>query len=139
MGREGVAKETVFSREQRNYTGGTESLSTGLKRIRQLAQSEPERKLQTLMHNVNEGTLQAAHLKQKTGKAAGADRETKASYAENLQGNVDDLVKRMKTFSYRPQPVRRTYIPKDDGKKTRPLGIPAYGQCLFALCVGHMV
>jgi len=100
-------------------------LLTGLERIRQLAQSEPERKLQTLMHNVNVETLLAAHRAQKTGKAAGVDQETKTSYEENLQENLDELVERMKTFSYRPQPVRRTYIPKGEGK-FRPLGIPAY-------------
>lgn len=125
-GKEGTAKRTVFSGKQSYYTGGTEALSTGLERIRQLAQSKPERKLQTLMHNVNMKTLQMAHQSQKTGKAAGVDRETKTSYEENLQENLRRLTEQMKTFSYRPQPVRRTYIPKGDGKKLRPLGIPAY-------------
>lgn len=77
------------------------------------------------MHNVNIHMLEKAHQKQKTGKAAGVDRETKASYGGKLQENLVTLVQRMKTFSYRPQPVRRTYIPKGAGK-TRPLGIPSY-------------
>jgi hypothetical protein len=50
---------------------------------------------------------------------------TKADYSRNLDANIDDLLLRMKSFSYRPKPARRTYIPKPGGK-TRPLGIPSY-------------
>jgi retron-type reverse transcriptase len=42
-----------------------------------------------------------------------------------LEEHVDALLGRMKSFSYRPQAVRRTYIPKTDGT-VQPLGIPAY-------------
>jgi group II intron reverse transcriptase/maturase len=77
------------------------------------------------MHNVNVASLIEAHQAQKIGKAAGVDRVTRAKYEENLHENLEKLVGRMKTFSYRPQPVRRTYIPKGEGK-LRPLGIPAY-------------
>lgn len=58
-------------------------------------------------------------------KAVGVDGVTKAEYNEKLNKNVADLINRMKKFSYKPQPVRRVYIPKADGK-LRPLGIPAY-------------
>lgn len=37
---------------------------------------------------------------------------------------MDDLLKRMKQFSYKPYPVRRAYIPKGNGKM-RGLGIPS--------------
>ena len=39
--------------------------------------------------------------------------------------NIDNLLARMKRYSYKPKPVRRTNIPKGNGK-LRPLGIPAY-------------
>ena len=94
-----------------------------LKEIRY--QSEKYEKLTTLINRVNEESLKEAHRRQKTGKAAGIDGMTKEKYAENLEENTRDLIARMKTFKYIPQPVRRTYIPKANGK-LRPLGIPAY-------------
>lgn len=88
-------------------------------------QSRTYAKLETLMNRVNEGSLKEEHRKQVQNKAAGADGMTKAEYGEKLDENVADLVARMKSFSYKPQPVRRAYIPKANGK-LRPLGIPVY-------------
>ncbi|MGN0344089.1 MAG: reverse transcriptase domain-containing protein, partial [Lachnospiraceae bacterium] len=55
----------------------------------------------------------------------GIDGMTKEEYGRNLDENIKELIGRMKNFKYIPQPVRRTYIPKPNGKM-RPLGIPAY-------------
>ncbi len=82
-------------------------------------------KLQTLMHKVNKETLKEQHDKQQNNKASGVDKVTKEQYNENLNSNLDNLLEKMKKFSYKPQPARRTYIPKLNGK-LRPLGIPAY-------------
>ena len=82
-------------------------------------------KLQTLMHKVNKETLKEQHRKQIKNKASGIDNVTKEKYDEDLDNNIDKLLIKMKTFSYVPQPVRRTYIPKANGK-LRPLGISAY-------------
>lgn len=82
-------------------------------------------RLETLINHVNYETLAAEHRRQEKGKAVGVDKVTKEEYGENLRENLQDLLKRMKSFSYRPQPVLRKYIPKANGKK-RPLGIPSY-------------
>lgn len=82
-------------------------------------------KLQTIMHYVNRETLIKQHDKQKMGKASGIDGITKEEYEKNLEVNIENLLTRMKRFSYRPRPVRKTYIPKSNGK-LRGLGIPCY-------------
>lgn len=82
-------------------------------------------KLYTLIHYVNKETLTKQHEKQMNHKATGIDKVTKEEYGIHLEDNLNNLLERMKKFSYKPQPVRRTYIPKANGK-LRPLGIPAY-------------
>ena len=88
-------------------------------------QSEHFPKVQGIMHRVNAESLMAEHRKQCKKKAKGVDGVNKEQYDLNAEGNIQDLMERMKKFQYKPQPVRRTYIPKANGK-LRPLGIPAY-------------
>ena len=71
-------------------------------------------KLYTLMHYVNKETLKIQHSKQQKNKASGIDKITKEKYGENLDDNIDNLLARMKKFSYKPQPVNRVYIPKSN-------------------------
>ena len=87
--------------------------------------SDRHERVQNLMCLVNEHSLLEAHRKQPRGKALGVDGVSKDEYDRNAERNIPDLVSRMKSFSYRPLPVRRTYIPKTNGKM-RPLGIPSY-------------
>lgn len=54
---------------------------------------------------------------------AGVDGTTRHAFKENYEHELSKLVHDLKCKTYTPQPVRRVYIPKSNGKK-RPLGIP---------------
>ena len=82
-------------------------------------------RVENLIHYVNKETLKEQHRRQQNKKASGVDKMTKEEYENNIDERIEKLIKRMKEFSYKPLPVRRTYIPKINGK-LRPLGIPAY-------------
>lgn len=96
-------------------------------------------KLQTLMCYVNKETLLEQHKKQMKGKASGIDGVTKEQYDENVEENIGMLLTNMKKFSYKPQAVRRTYIPKTGSNKLRPLGIPAYEDRLVQGCMAYVL
>lgn len=83
-------------------------------------------KVQGLMRYINYANIKSQHDKQMKNKATGIDKISKKEYEENLKENIEELISQMKTFSYKPLPVRRVYIPKEGSDKTRPLGIPAY-------------
>lgn len=122
----GGAKGAASSRSRRGSsvgTGGRKTMEQETKGIRY--QSEHFPTVQGLMHCVNEQSLMEEHRRQSRRKATGVDGVDKAQYDENAEENIRQLVERMKKFQYKPLPVRRTYIPKANGK-LRPLGIPAY-------------
>ncbi len=69
--------------------------------------------------------LRESFERQDGRKAPGVDGVRKDDYAVGLDARLDDLSERLRRLGYRPQPVRRTYIPKGDGRY-RPLGVPGF-------------
>jgi group II intron reverse transcriptase/maturase len=75
-------------------------------------------------HLMNEDLLRESFQRLRANAAAGIDTMTKAEYAEHLEDHLADLTERLHRMAYRPQPVRRVYIPKPGTDRFRPLGIP---------------
>jgi group II intron reverse transcriptase/maturase len=100
-------------------------METKLARIAEMAKADSKVKFTSIGHFIDAEALTESHKEMKPGKATGVDGVTKETYETNLEANVANLVGRLKQKNYRPQPARRTYIPKDE-KSMRPLGIPAY-------------
>ncbi len=95
-----------------------------LKLIAEKARKDKDFKFNSLAHLINEESLSWCYGELKVGKAPGIDGVGVISYGENLEENLKDLVERMKTKKYRPQPVKRVLIPKPGKKEKRGLGIP---------------
>ncbi|MBC8552862.1 MAG: group II intron reverse transcriptase/maturase [Bacteriovoracaceae bacterium] len=95
-----------------------------LKLIAEKARKDKGFKFSSLAHLINEESLSWCYGELKTCKAPGIDGVGVLKYGENLDENLKDLVERMKTKKYRPQPVKRVLIPKPGKKEKRGLGIP---------------
>jgi RNA-directed DNA polymerase len=73
-----------------------------------------------------ETTLRAAFKAVAANRgSAGVDHVSIADYAENLDANLARLSEALRTGAYRPQAIRRHYIPKPGSQEKRPLGIPS--------------
>jgi len=105
---------------------GPEGISTKLRRIAELASWVPKQALTSLSHHIDVDWLKEAHRRTRKDGATGVDGQTAADYEAHLEENLRSLLDRAKSGDrYHAPPVRRMYIPKDDGK-TRPIGIPTY-------------
>ena len=96
-------------------------------------------RVQNLAAHIDKEALRAIHRKMKPGKASGIDKVTKEDYEANLDANLNDLLNRMKRGAYRPNPSRRTYIPKSGSDKMRPLGISCYEDKLVENAIAQIL
>ena len=108
---------------------GTQSppaVSTRLQRVEGLAREAPERVFTALNHHIDVDLLREAYRRTRKDGAVGVDGRTGAEYGKDLEENLQDLLNRFKSGTYKAPPVRRAHIPKGDGTKLRPIGIPTF-------------
>jgi len=105
-------------------TQGRARVNQALDRVRQAARLRKKEQFTTLLHHINVDTLRTAFYALKRKAAPGVDGVTWQDYEADLEYRLEDLHGRVHRGAYRPQPSRRTYIPKADGKQ-RPLAIAA--------------
>jgi len=102
--------------------------------IAEKAKRDKGMKFTALIHHINADNLVECFSELKKDKASGIDGVTVEEYGSNLEWNVFDLVERLKSKNYHPQPVRRVYIPKAGSKdEKRGLGIPTVEDKLVQL------
>lgn len=65
-----------------------------------------------------------AYAKVSANKGALTKGVDESTFDGMSRKRIDGIIERLKDGSYQPQPVRRVYIPKKNGKK-RPLGVPS--------------
>ena len=112
---------------------------TSLQGIARKAKEQKEHRFGNLFEMLNEEYLRDCWRYIRKDAAYGVDRVSAREYEENLEENIRELVERLKRGSYRARLVRRQYIPKGDGKKMRPLGIPVVEDKLLQVAVKRIL
>jgi len=95
-----------------------------LSRIAELAREDPGRKFFSIAHFLTQEALYEAFRGLRKDASAGVDNVTYEEYEKQAIENIRKLHERLKRKTYRALPLRRIYIPKEDGRK-RPISIPA--------------
>src|SRR5215831_16564442 len=99
-------------------------MSTDINRIAELAKEDPKRQFHSIAHLITVAKLEEALRSLRKDASAGIDGVTYEQYEMNVEEKIRQLHQRLKEGKYQAQPLRRVYIPKEDGKP-RPISIPA--------------
>lgn len=116
-----------------------QTVSTKQQRIAELARQMPGTAITSLSHHMDLDWLREAHARTRKGGATGVDGQTAAEFEANLEDNLPVLLNGAKSGTYRAPPVRRVHIPKGDGSKTRPIGIPTYADKVLQRAVAMLL
>lgn len=114
-------------------------METKLELIAKKAKENPKLKFTALIHHINEQFLTECYKQLNRQSAPGIDRVTMQEYGKNLQEKVKQLVEGMKKWQYRPQPVRRAYIPKEANNQQRAIGIPAVEDKIIQMAIAKIL
>ncbi len=106
----------------RTTTQGVASRLTWPMRVHEAAKRNRSQQFNNLLCHITPERLHQAYLSLNKQSAKGIDREGWTSYGKNLPARLADLHQRIHTLKYKPQPVKRIYIPKANGDQ-RPIGI----------------
>lgn len=113
-------------------------MSTKITRINQIAVEKPQEVFTSIYHLINYELLKECIDELDGSKATGLDKITKDIYLMNLDENLNNLVNKLKTKSYRPSPARKVNIPKPNGK-LRGLAIANFEDKIIQLAVKKIV
>jgi len=121
-----VKGNTVDTQEPRTRQEIDEYVLTKRHRIAEIASKLPSERLVSLSHHIDIYWLYRAFEQTRKDGAKGIDGQTAEDYQAHLRENLESLVERVKSGSYKAPPVRRVYIPKGSGNEKRPIGIPTF-------------
>ncbi len=113
-------------------------MTTKIARINQIAKEKPKEAFTSIYHLINCELLKECFEELDGNKATGLDKVTKDMYLMNLDENLNNLVNKLKTKSYRPSPARKVNIPKANGK-LRGLAIANFEDKIVQLAVKKLV
>jgi RNA-directed DNA polymerase len=111
------------------------NVSTKQHRIAELAKRSPELVFTSLAHLIDLEWLLEAYRRTRKDGAVGVDGQTAADYEADLTANLQSLLDRLHSGTYRAPPVRRVQIPKGNSSETRPIGIPTFEDKLLQRAV----
>src|SRR5262249_54987358 len=137
------AREGANTLTQPSQATGPERMSetdwrTFLRAIAEKARRQPQYRFRDLHRQLNEEVLRLCFYRLRKEAASGVDGVSFQEYERHLEENLKDLVRRLKSKSYRARLVRRKYIPKGGGK-FRGLGIPVLEDKIVQMAAAQLL